>query len=144
MRNSVTKKALTLSGLAENPKLRSYLKNVRDWHGYIRFLGLPDFRDNPDVLIDRLFVEPLLTRRQVSPDEDPSSWLDEAETVFDVLKTERLLVILGDPGAGKSTLLELSGLAVGSAYGEQMEQSDRGMAAACSDGTQGTSPSRCN
>ena len=105
MRNSVTKNALTLSGLAENPTLRSYLKNVRDWHGYIRFLGLPDYRDNPDVLIDRLFVEPLLARRQVSPDEDPSRWLNEAETVFNTLKTERLLVILGDPGAGKSTLL---------------------------------------
>ena len=94
-----------MSDLAENPTLRQYLKNVRDWHGYMRFLGLPDYRDNPDVLIDRLFVEPLLARRQISPDEDPSRWLNESETVFNTLKTERLLVILGDPGAGKSTLL---------------------------------------
>ena len=59
-----------MSDLFENPKLRNYLTNVRDWHGYVRFLGLPDRRDNPDVLIDRLFVEPLLTRRHVSPDAE--------------------------------------------------------------------------
>ena len=97
--------ALTLSDLVENPTLRTYLRNVRDWHGYVRFLGLPDRRDNPDVLIDRLFVEPLLTRRHVSPDENPSSWIDEAETVFDALKIDRPVVLLGDPGTGKSTLL---------------------------------------
>ena len=59
----------------------------------------------PDVLIDRLFVEPLLTRRHVSPDEEPSSWINEAETIFDVLKLGRPTVLLGDPGTGKSTLL---------------------------------------
>ena len=96
---------LTPSDLFKNPSLRKYLSNVRDWHGYVRFLGLPDRRDNPDVLIDRLFVEPLLTRRHVLPDEDPSQWLDEAETVFDALSVRRPLVLLGDPGTGKSTLL---------------------------------------
>ena len=96
---------LTMSDLFENPALRAYLSNVRDWHGYVRFLGLPDRRDNPDVLIDRLFVEPLLTARNVSPDEDPSSWIDGAETVFEALKTARPVMLLGDPGTGKSTLL---------------------------------------
>ena len=94
-----------MSDLFENPALRAYLSNVRDWHGYVRFLGLPDRRDNPDVLIDRLFVEPLLTRRYVSPDEDPSNWIEGAETVFDALKTDRPVMLLGDPGTGKSTLL---------------------------------------
>ena len=104
-KSTFTDSCLTMADLFENPKLRKYLENVRNWHGYIRFLGLPDRRDNPDILIDRLFVEPLVTRRHVSPDEDPSNWVDEAETVFDVLGTHKLVVLLGDPGTGKSTLV---------------------------------------
>ena len=96
---------LTMADLVADPRLRAYLGNVRDWHGYVRFLGLPDRRDNPDVAIDSLFVEPLLTRRHVSPDENPAEWLEEAETVFAALVVGRPLVLLGDPGSGKSTLL---------------------------------------
>ena len=102
---SATENGLTMSELVGNPTLRTYLKNLRDWHGYVRFLGLPDRRDNPDILIDRLFVEPLVTRGHIWPDEDPSSWIDEAETIFDVLKIGRPVVLLGDPGTGKTTLL---------------------------------------
>ena len=89
----------------ENPVLRPYLANVRNWQCYIRFLGLPDRRDNPDILIDRLFVTPLLARRYVSPDENPESWTDEAETLLDALAENSPLVLLGDPGIGKSTFL---------------------------------------
>ena len=89
----------------ENPIIRPYLSNVRNWQGYIRFLGLPDRRENPDILIDRLFVEPLLTHRYVSPDENPTDWSREATTLLDALEACKALVILGDPGIGKSTLL---------------------------------------
>ena len=96
---------LEMSDLFRNPALRAYLANVRGWHGYVRFLGLPDRRDNPDVEIGGLFVWPLLTRRHVSPDENPASWLDETERVLDALMIGRPLVLLGDPGSGKTTLL---------------------------------------
>lgn len=89
----------------ENPIIRPYLANVRDWQGYVRFLGLPDRRDNRDIIIDRLFVEPLFARRYVSPDEDPENWFSEAKTLFDALEEESALVLLGDPGIGKSTVL---------------------------------------
>ena len=88
-----------------NPVIRPYLANVRNWQCYIRFLGLPDRRDNPDILIDRLFVTPLLARKYISPDENPKSWADEAETLLDVLSENSPLVLLGDPGIGKSTFL---------------------------------------
>ena len=106
MRRSVRRyPALEMSDLFRNPALRAYLANVRGWHGYVRFLGLPDRRDNPDVEIGRLFVWPLLTRRHVSPDEDPANWLNEAERVLDALMTGKPLILLGDPGSGKTTLL---------------------------------------
>ena len=94
-----------IPGFFGNPVIRPYLENVRNWQGYIRFLGLPDRRDHPDVIIDRLFVEPLLTRRYVSPDENPSNWTDQAETLLDAIVADSPLVLLGDPGIGKSTFL---------------------------------------
>ena len=89
----------------QNPVIRPYLRNVRDWQGYIRFLGLPDRRDNPDIIIDRLFVVPVLTRRHVAPDENPETWFNDAESLVDTLAKNTPLVLLGDPGIGKSTLL---------------------------------------
>ena len=88
-----------------NPVLRPYLSNVQNWQGYIRFLGLPDRRDNPDIVIDRLFVAPLLTRRYVSPDENPEDRTGKAKALVDALVENTPLVLLGDPGIGKSTLL---------------------------------------
>ena len=90
-----------------NPVLRPYLRKVLSWQGYIRFLGLPDRRDNPDIDIERLFIAPMMTRRYVSPDENPQSWLSEAETLVDALAENSPLVVLGDPGIGKSTLLNM-------------------------------------
>ena len=90
-----------------NPVIRPYLRNVLNWQGYIRFLGLPDRRDNPDIDIDRLFISPMMTRRYVSPDENPENWFDEAETLADTLAEHTPLVILGDPGIGKSTFLNM-------------------------------------
>ena len=94
-----------MSDLFANPALRSYLSNVRDWHGYIRFLGLPDRRDHPDIIIDRLFVAPLLTNRYVSADDDPADWIDDAETLMTALAIDKPMVLLGDPGTGKSALV---------------------------------------
>ena len=73
-------------------------------HPFPRTAG-PSPSDNPDVLIDRLFVEPLVTRRHVAPDDEPLSWAHEADTIFDVLAIGKPVVLLGDPGSGKSTLL---------------------------------------
>ena len=88
-----------------NRVIRPYLANVRNWQCHVQFLGLPDRRDNPDILIDRLFVTPLLVRRYVSPDENPNNWSYEAETLLDALAENSPLVLLGDPGIGKSTFL---------------------------------------
>ena len=106
MKNRVRRYAgLEMSDLFRNPTLRAYLTNVRGSHGYVRFLGLPDRRDRPDVEIGGLFVWPLLTRRHVSPDENPDNWHNEAERVLDALMIGKPLMLLGDPGSGKTTLL---------------------------------------
>ena len=96
---------LTMRDLFADPALRSYLSNLRDWHGYIRFLGLPDRRDHPDIIVDRLFVRPLLTGKYVSPDEDPKDWVDDAEPLLTTLTNDKPMVLLGDPGTGKSALV---------------------------------------
>ena len=96
---------LEMSDLFRNPALRAYLANVRGWHGYVRFLGLPDRRDRPDVEIGGLFVWPLLTRRHVSPDENPDNWRNEAERVLDALMIGKPLMLLGRPRLGEDPLL---------------------------------------
>ena len=81
-----------------------YLKLVEQEHGTIQFVGLPQLKDNPNVAIKRLYVEPALAERQVSPDMDPKEW-PETTPVLDVMAKESKLVVLGDPGSGKSTLV---------------------------------------
>ena len=98
--------ALTMSDLFENPSLRAYLKNVRDWHGYIRLLGLADWHDSGAYFIDMMYVPMQLTRRAVSLDENPAAWQRQAQPVHDALAQDKPLLVLGDPGSGKTTLLD--------------------------------------
>ena len=84
--------------------LSAYLKNVRDWHGFIRFLGLPYLKENPDIVIDRLYVEPKLSETNISSDTDPENWPKPADALSVIADTPRC-VLLGDPGCGKSTLI---------------------------------------
>jgi internalin A len=88
-------------------QLLAYYRQIYYWHGFIRFLGLPHLKDNPDVPIDRLFVQPELTATAVPVRIERPDGTD-AENRLDLLAalTEHpRLVILGDPGSGKSTLV---------------------------------------
>ncbi len=89
----------------QNPALVEYMANVRAWHGYIRFLGLPHLRDNPDVPIDRLFVEPRLSDAPLSPDQAPKEREKTISLPQALSDPSKPLVVLGDPGSGKSTLV---------------------------------------
>ena len=85
-------------------RLNDYLASVRQMHGWVQFLGLPQLKDNRDVRIDRLFVQPRLTTRELSPDLDQEQW-PYTQPLLEFVVQEQALIILGDPGSGKSTLV---------------------------------------
>lgn len=91
----------------QDPKLYAYLQAVHDWHGYIKFLGLPALRDSSrDVPLPNLFVEPRVSASYMTPElVDDIGVARETQTLSEVLQTEQWLVLLGDPGTGKSTLV---------------------------------------
>ncbi len=82
-----------------------YLKSVIEWHGYMRFVSLPHLKDNPDVVISRLFVEPSLSLRPLSSDAPQEDQKEVRAAARKVIEENPRLVILGDPGGGKSTLV---------------------------------------
>lgn len=85
------------------PTLPVYYADVIAWHGYVRFLGLSTFQENPDLSLGDLYVPHYVSEQLVSPDSDPSSWITQDPIEF--ISRNRKIVVLGDPGSGKSTLL---------------------------------------
>jgi internalin A len=83
-------------------QLLAYYDDLRRWHGYIRFLGMPHRKDEPDVPISDLYVEPCVSRTWMTPDNMNDK---DAAASVEALGEHPRLVLLGDPGSGKSTLV---------------------------------------
>src|SRR5262245_37030973 len=89
----------------DDSRLLQYYHDLARWHGFVRFIGLPQLKDNPDLALSGVFVEPYLVERAVSLDAHPREWLSGARLATEAVAASPRLVILGDPGSGKSTLL---------------------------------------
>src|SRR5262249_52608621 len=61
-------------------------------------------KENPDVPIWELFVEPLFSSTHIRHDTPPREW-GELFSVAEALRRRSRVVVLGDPGSGKSTLV---------------------------------------
>ena len=79
-----------------------YFAKLRPRFQYIRFLGLPSLKEQPDVLLEQLYVPIYLGLNYSSVAEMEKKDFFSLE---DALTKLRLLVILGDPGSGKSTIV---------------------------------------
>lgn len=89
----------------DNKPLLDYFLNLRRAYGFIKLLGLPQLRDNPDLPIESLFVEPKFADSNISPDRPVEEWPDRI-SLTKALTTFPRLVALGDPGLGKTSLVQ--------------------------------------
>jgi internalin A len=83
--------------------LLGYYRDLLTAYGYIRLLGLPQLKDNPDIPLESLFVEPEFSESPILPDAPLEEWPNRS-SVTDALINHPHLVVLGDPGAGKTSL----------------------------------------
>ena len=101
-----------------------YYDELFNWHGYIRFLGLSKLKENPDVLLESLFVEPNLSASRVLSDLDPGHWPPIFSSIEAIVK-HPWLVLLGDTGVRQAHTNQLADLAVQPSGREPVDGSSR-------------------